>query len=206
LIIYTFFIITFEFNLKIKTMLEQLSQLVQQFGNKAVVENAAIPNEQNEGVLQEASSSILAGLKEIATGNGGAGKIAELLQGNNAADGSNPIVQQITSKLTGSLSEKFGIDTDTASGVAGSLIPQVLGGLVNKANDTGDASFQISDLIGAISGGAATGGIMDAISTYGSKFGLDQNADGKVDLSDAIDAVSKNSGGIGGILGKLFGK
>ncbi len=187
-------------------MLEQLSQLVQQFGNKAVVENTAIPNEQNEGVLQEASSSILSGLKEIATGNGGAGKIAELLQGNNAADGSNPIVQEITSKLTGSLSEKFGIDADTASSVAGSLIPQVLGGLVNKANDAGDAGFKISDLIGAISGGAATGGIMDAISNYGSKFGLDQNADGKVDLSDAMDAVSKNSGGIGGILGKLFGK
>jgi hypothetical protein len=47
---------------------------------------------------------------------------------------------------------------------------------------------------------------MDAISKYGGQFGLDQNADGKVDISDAMSAVSGNSGGIGGILGKIFGK
>jgi hypothetical protein len=187
-------------------MLEQLTQLVQQYGNKAVVENAAIPNEHNESVLQETSSSIFSGLKEIASGNGGAEKIAELLQGNNAADGSNSIVQQITSKLTGSLGEKFGLSNDTASSVASSLIPQVLSGLTNKAKDEGDSSFQISDIVGAISGGGASSSIMDAISNYGSKFGLDQNADGKVDLSDAVNAVSKKSGGLGGLIGKLFGK
>ena len=47
---------------------------------------------------------------------------------------------------------------------------------------------------------------MDTISKYGSQFGLDQNADGKVDISDAMSAVTKNSDGIGGILGKIFGK
>jgi hypothetical protein len=46
---------------------------------------------------------------------------------------------------------------------------------------------------------------MDAISKYGGQFGLDQNADGKVDIDDAM-AVTKSSGGIGGLLGKLFGK
>ena len=47
---------------------------------------------------------------------------------------------------------------------------------------------------------------MDATSKYGVQFGLDQNADGKLDLSDAMDAVSKNGGSIGGIVGKLFEK
>jgi hypothetical protein len=46
---------------------------------------------------------------------------------------------------------------------------------------------------------------MDAISKYGTQFGLDQNADGKLDMNDAI-AATKSSGGIGGILGNLFGK
>jgi hypothetical protein len=36
------------------------------------------------------------------------------------------------------------------------------------------------------------------------QFGLDQNADGKVDISDAM-AASTKGGGLGGILRKLFG-
>nr|WP_315251458.1 DUF937 domain-containing protein [uncultured Flavobacterium sp.] len=185
-------------------MFEQLTQLVQQFGQDDVVKNNAIPNEQNEAVMEEAGNSIFSSLQKMAS-EGGVEKLAGLLQGNNAQDSSNPAVQQITKQLSGSLGEKFGLDSGTASGVAGSLIPKILGGLVNKTNDPND-SFQISDLIGAISGGSGqASGIMDAISKYGTQFGLDQNADGKLDMNDAI-AATKSSGGIGGILGKLFGK
>ncbi|WP_300976786.1 DUF937 domain-containing protein [Flavobacterium sp.] len=185
-------------------MFEQLTQLVQQFGEDAVVKNSAIPNEQNEAVLQEAGTSIFSSLQNMAS-EGGVEQLAGLLQGNTAQDSSNPAVQQITQQLTGSLSEKFGISGEAASGVAGDMIPKILGGLMGKANDPND-SFQISDIIGAIAGNSAqTGGIMDTISKYGTQFGLDQNADGKVDISDAMD-LAKGSGGIGGILGKLFGK
>jgi hypothetical protein len=45
---------------------------------------------------------------------------------------------------------------------------------------------------------------MDAISKYGGQFGLDQNADGKVDISDAMSAVTNKGGGLGSILGKLL--
>ncbi|CAM2755567.1 protein of unknown function [Flavobacterium succinicans] len=185
-------------------MFEQLTQLVQQFGEDAVVKNSAIPNEQNEAVLQEAGSSIFSSLQKMAS-EGGVEQLAGLLQGNTAQDSSNPAVQQITQQLTGSLSEKFGISGEAASGVAGDMIPKILGGLMGKANDPND-SFQISDIIGAIaSNSEQAGGIMDTISKYGTQFGLDQNADGKVDISDAMD-LAKGSGGIGGILGKLFGK
>jgi hypothetical protein len=186
-------------------MFEQLSQLVQQFGNDTVVKNDAIPNEQNEAVMSEASNSILSGLQKIAS-EGGAEQLAGLFQGNNAQDASNPVVQKLTEQLTGNLGEKFGLDNAAASGVAGSLIPKVLGSLIGKAKDSNDSSFQVSDLVNAISGGSGNSGLMDAVSKYGGQFGLDQNADGKVDMSDAMAAVSKNSGGIGGILGKLFGK
>ena len=37
-------------------MFEQLTQLVQQFGDDAVVKNSAIPNEHNEAVMQETSN------------------------------------------------------------------------------------------------------------------------------------------------------
>ena len=185
-------------------MFEQLTQLVQQFGQDAVVKNDAIPNEHNEAVMKEAGSSIFSSLQKLAS-EGGAEKLAGLLQGNNAQNLSNPAVQQITQQLTGSLGEKFGLNNAVASGVAASLIPKILGGLVNKANDPND-SFQITDLLGAITGGGAqSAGIMEAISKYGTQFGLDQNADGKLDIQDAL-AATKSSGGIGGLLGKLFGK
>jgi hypothetical protein len=186
-------------------MFEQLTQLVQQFGNDTVVKNDAIPNEQNEAVMSEASNSILSGLQKIAS-EGGTEQLAGLFQGNNAQDASNPVVQKLTEQLTGSLGEKFGLDSAAASGVAGNLIPKVLGSLIGKAKDSNDSSFQVSDLVNAISGGNGNSGLMDAVSKYGGQFGLDQNADGKVDMSDAMAAVSKNSGGIGGLLGKLFGK
>lgn len=191
-------------NFNQKPMFDQLTQLVQEFGQEAVVKNSAVPNEHNEAVMSEAGNSIFSSLQSMVS-EGGIEKLAGLLQGNNAQDPSNPAVQQITQQLTGSLGEKFGLNSSDAAGVAGSMIPKIIGGLVNKANDPND-SFQITDLIGAISGGSAqTSGIMDAISKYGTQFGLDQNADGKLDMNDAI-AVTKSNGGIGGFLGKLFGK
>lgn len=188
-------------------MFEQLTDLVKQFGGDAVVNNAAVPNEHNEAVMSEASTSILDGLKGMVA-NGNVSDLAGLFQSDNASDASNPVVQQLTEKLSGSLGEKFGLSDDTASSVAGSLIPKVLGSLINKAKDPNDSSFQISDVINAISGGnsQASGSIMDAISKYGSQFGLDQDGDGQVGISDAVAAVSKKSGGLGGLLGKLFGK
>lgn len=185
-------------------MLEQLTQLVQQYGGDAIVKNNAVPNELNESVMAEAGSSIFSGLQKIAS-EGGINQLAGLFQGNNASSGSNPVVQKLSEQLTGDLGQKFGLSTEAASGVAGSLIPNVLGSLVNKAKDPNEQGFQISDIVNAISGGNGSSGLMDAISKYGGQFGLDQNNDGKVDMSDAMAAVSKK-GGIGGLLGKLFGK
>lgn len=185
-------------------MFEQLTALVQHYGHEAVVKNDAVPNEQNEAVLDEANSSILSGLKQMASGDN-MGQLAGLLNGSSPIDSSNPVVQQLTQQLTGNLGEKFGLDNDAASGISGNLIPKVLGSLVGKAKDPNDSSFEVSDLVNAISGGNGNSGLMDAVSKYGGQFGLDQNDDGKVDMSDAMAAVSKK-GGIGGLLGKLFGR
>lgn len=185
-------------------MFEQLTQLVQQFGKDAVVKNDAVPNEQNEAVMQEASNSIVDGLKNMAA-QGNISDLSSLFQGNNASNTSNPVVQKLTEQLTGNLGEKFGLSSDAAAGVAGSLIPKVLGSLVGNAKDPNHKGFEVADIVNAISGGNGNAGLMEAVSKYGGQFGLDQNADGKVDMSDAMAAVSKK-GGLGGLLGKLFGK
>lgn len=188
-------------------MFDQLTDLVKQFGNEAVVNNTAVPNEQNEAVLNEANNSIVSHLKEMVA-NGNYTDIASMFNDENSSNSSNIVVQQITEKLSGTLGEKFGLSPETSTGVAGNLIPKVLGSLIGKAKDPNDTSININDIIGSLSGGNAqsNGGLMDAISKYGSSFGLDQNQDGKVGLDDAVAAVSKNSGGLGGLLGKLFGK
>lgn len=186
-------------------MFEQLTQLVQQYGGDAVINNSAVPNEHNEAVIAETGNSIFAGLQKIAS-EGGAEQLAGLFNGSTPIDNSNPVVQQITQQLTGSLGEKFGLSSADSSGVASSLIPQVLNSLVNKAKDPNDSSFQISDIIGAIAGNSGqASGIMDTISKYGMQFGLDQNADGKVDVADVM-VITKSKGGISGFIGKLFGR
>ena len=185
-------------------MFEQLTQLVQQYGKTAVVNNDAVPNEHNDGVMNEAGNSIFSGLKKIAS-EGGAEQLAGLFSGNSPIDNSNPVVKQLTQQLSGDLGSKFGLSSDASSGVAAGLIPQILSSLVNKAKDPNDNSFQISDIISSISGNSGqASNIMDTISKYGVQFGLDQNADGKLDVADVM-AVAKTKGGIAGFIGKLFG-
>ena len=185
-------------------MFEQLTQLVQQYGGDAVVNNTAVPNEHNEAVISETSNSIFAGLQKIAS-EGGAEQLAGLFNGTSPIDSSNPVVQQLTQQLSGSLGEKFGLSSADSSGVASSMIPQVLNSLVNKAKDPNDSSFNISDIISSISGNSGqTSNIMDTISKYGTQFGLDQNADGKLDVADVL-VVTKSKGGIAGFIGKIFG-
>ncbi len=193
-----------KFNFKYINHVWTFNRISTAIRNDAVVKNTAIPNEHNQAVIEETGSSILSGLKDVAAG-GSFGDLAGMLTGKTPIDMNNPMIKELAGKVTGNLGSKFGLSTEVADGVANGLTSQVLSGLVNKANDPSDGSFQISDLVNAISGGSNSG-LMDAVSKYGGQFGLDQDGDGQVGMNDAIAAMSKNSGGIGGLLGKLFGK
>jgi hypothetical protein len=184
-------------------MLDQLTQLAKQFGQEAVVNNAAIPNEINERVVNETGNSLMESLQNMAS-NGNFDQLAGLLQGTNT-NASNPAVNDLVKQVSGNLGQKFNLDSNAANGVASSMIPQILGSLVGNAKDPNVKGFEMSDLVNAISGGSENSGLMDAVTKYGGQFGLDQNNDGKVDMQDAMDAVSKK-GGLGGVLGNLFGK
>ena len=185
-------------------MFEQLTELVKQYGSDAVVNNPAVPNEHNEAVMEEANGSILSGLKDMVS-SGNVGDLAGMLSGKTPIDMNNPVVAELAGKVTGNLGEKFGLSPDAAGSVAGGLIPQVLSGLVNKAKDPNQPGFNVQDIIASISNGQG-GGLMDMVTKYGGQFGLDQDGDGQVGMSDAVAAVTKKSGGLGGLLGKLFGK
>lgn len=185
-------------------MLEQLTKIVQELGQDAVVKNNAIPNDKNEAVLEETSNSIFSSLQNIAN-DVDLSQIVGLLQGKDI-DKNNPTIQKITSEVSQSLTEKLGINSSDATSTASSMIPKVLNSLINKANDPKDNSINLSGLLESLTGGNSPehASIMDAIGKYGIHFGLDQNSDGKVDFDDAVALTKK--GGLGGMLGKLFGK
>ena len=204
-------------------MFEQLMDLVKQNSGEAIINNPAVPNEQNEEVMHAASGSIVDTLKGM-MGGGGAASVLNLFNNQNSgADVSNhPVTQNVSSNLVSTLMSKFGISGDKAGGIASMLIPIVMSKLTSKTNDSNDSSFNIQGIFNSLSGNK-TGG-MD-IGSLVSQFGgnaLDKNHDGKVNLADLTAAFSGNNdtdnqnpqqqntqqsgGGIMDALSGLFGK
>ncbi|MRG49042.1 hypothetical protein GFS24_28290 [Chitinophaga sp. SYP-B3965] len=191
-------------------MLDQLVQLVRDSAQETVVANPAIPNEQNDAVIGEASHSIASGLQE-ALASGNVKDVMGLFNSNGQVDNNNPVVNNISGNLIGSLMEKFNLNGGTASAIAGSLIPSVLGSLVKKTNDPSDNGFSLDGIFSSLTGGSTQG--LNLGSLLG-KFagGLDKDGDGDVDLQDMVGMISngakqqQGSGGLGGLLGGIFGK
>jgi hypothetical protein len=169
-------------------MLEQLMQLIQQHGQQSVVENSAVPNEHNDAVMQEAQSSITTGLQQLAA-NGNISQLTQMMQGDQVHP-DNPAVQQISGNFIQNITQKFGINSQAASTIAASLIPNVLSKIFNRGNTGGTGGFDIGGLLQSITGGNnATGGVnsggfMQQASNIGAKLGLDKDGDGDVDLND----------------------
>ena len=51
-------------------MLEQISELVKQYGQEAVVNNPDVPNEENSAVLAETTNTITDGMQNMLAGGG----------------------------------------------------------------------------------------------------------------------------------------
>ena len=182
-------------------MLENLFNLIKENGVESVINNPVIPNEQNDAVLADATHSVADELQGVLAG-GGLQNVLSLFNngGNNSgasANGllNNPIVSNIISSFTNKLSNNHGIAGDQASGIANSLIPGVLSNLINKTNDPGNSSFDISSIISSLTGGGAqtAGGSNFDLSGLVSNFtsgGLDANKDGHIGLDDIISKVT----------------
>lgn len=159
-------------------MLEQLQSLIRETGLSSVVQNRDVPDEHNEAVMQEAQHSILSGLQHMDMS-----QISQLIQQGGAA-GSSEAATGMTSRFAGNIAEKFGINANIAQTIGASLIPSVLGKFFNKANDPNDNSLNLQDILGSLTGSTNSGNIQNTISSIGSKFGLDKDGDGDVDLND----------------------
>jgi hypothetical protein len=140
-------------------MLEQLINLIKENAGDAIINNPAIPNEQNNDAISETASGIMNTLKgQLAGGNMEA--ITSLFNSGNLQN--NPLVGQITSQVGGQLASKFGLDANTTGTLVAGMIPTIMQQFVHKTNDPNDNSFDMNGIMGALSeqGGA---GIMDKL-------------------------------------------
>jgi hypothetical protein len=134
-------------------MLENLLDLIKQNAGSAIINNPAIPNEQNDAAISEAGSSIVDGLKKmIASGN--TQDVVNLFNHQGGDIANTPAAQQLSGGLIQNLMDKFGIGQGAASSIASNLIPQVLQQLVHKTNDPNDNSFDIKSIVSHLAGGS----------------------------------------------------
>jgi uncharacterized protein YidB (DUF937 family) len=206
---------------KNKHMLENILQMVREFGENEVVNNPAVPNEHNNAVMSEASMAV-AGTLQQALANGNVNDIMSLFnQGDNGSDVmANPISQQMQNGFIDNITSKLGIDGNTASGLAGSLLPMIMNTLVKRTNSQApeDSGFNLNSLIGSLTGGGGQGGggldIGGLINQFtgGGGGSTNQNGGGGFDIGDIINQVSggakqdQGGGGLANIIQGFFGK
>jgi hypothetical protein len=188
-------------------MLDQLMNLVRQHSNEAIVNNPAIPNQQNEQAVSQAGNSILGGLQQ-ALSQGRINEVLELFKGGTGNMASKPVVQEISGNYAQQLQGSVGLDPAQANQVAGNVVPNVLQQFINKTNDPSDNSFNIQDIFNQLSGGKTAGfNVQSLINKFGAgKF--DKDGDGDVDLQDLKNMFmggGASDGGAGGLMDKVKG-
>ena len=179
-------------------MFETLMNLVKQNAGSAITNNPAIPNEQNNSAMETVVQSMMGGLTQQAQGGGLGNLMGMVLNGGGNVQDS-PVTQGVQQNVEQGLMEKLGISPQAAMSIAGSLVPMVLGKLMNKAADPNDSSVDGNTIMGAATGQQGT----DWMGMAGSAM-----ADGKLDMNDFMRVAGGQlggGGGLGGMLGGLFG-
>ena len=125
------------------------------------------------------------------------------LNGGDFSDGSKILGHVLGGNqdtMVQGLSSKTGVDSSIISKILPMLAPIVMGylGKQTKSNGVSNSS-DLGGMLGGLLGGSGGNSILTSV--------LDQNGDGKLDVSDAMSALSgKKKGGLAGLLGGLFGK
>ena len=132
-------------------MFDELLKLVANESGEQIINNPEIPNEHNDAAIETTTGSIMDSLKSQISGGNGA-DVLSLLSGKSGVQG-NPLVGNLTASVTNSLMDKLGISNPAAKQIAASLVPVVIGKLVNRTNDPGDNGFDINSIFGSLTGG-----------------------------------------------------
>lgn len=203
-------------------MLEQLLDLVKNFGKDTVVENPEIPNEQNHEVLADATKTITSGLQNVMAG-GGLENILDLFKGGGQSGSGgvagllkNPMVTMMVGHFISKLVGKYNMSPASASAVANKLIPNVLNGVITETNNPDNPGFTLDGLIGSLTGGNAGGSqLQDILNQFTGGGNSASGGGGGFDLQDLIGNVTRKAqdsfqpsggqGGSGGLMDMIRG-
>ncbi|HRI24760.1 MAG TPA: hypothetical protein PLZ45_08785 [Ferruginibacter sp.] len=184
-------------------MLEELFNLVKGSAGDAVINNPAVPNEQNNEVVAEATNTVASGLRNMVAG-GGLESILSLFnsggQQNSNSLLSNPIVNMMVGHFSGKLMNKYNLGGQEANSVARNLIPDVMNNLINKTNDPGNSSFTLDGLLNSITGGQSSQVVQEQQSSGNSGFNFQDligqfTGGGQGGGGGLMDIVSRLAGG-----------
>jgi len=142
-------------------MLKNLLELVKENAGEAIINNPVIPNKKNNVAVETATNAIFKALKGTAK-TGGINTIKELLREGGDVN-SNPVMNTISSSVTGDLMKKLGLSKGAANSIVAMLIPLVMSKLVKKTNDPQDNSFNLDGIIGALAGQGKLGGLLGSL-------------------------------------------
>ncbi|HET9746158.1 MAG TPA: hypothetical protein VFP97_10610 [Chitinophagaceae bacterium] len=175
-------------------MLKELFDLVKGEATETVINNPEVPNQYNNDVVAEATNTVASGLRNVVAG-GGVQNVLSLFGGgaNKKSLLGNPIVSMMMGHFASKLMNKFNMGPSQANNLSGNLIPNVLGTLINKSNDTNDSTFSLEKLLASITGGRSN----DVASQAGGIGGLlrQMNGGGQSNGGGFLDIVKTLAGG-----------
>lgn len=193
-------------------MLDQLFNIVKNFGQETVVNNPDVPNEYNQEVMADATHTIAGGFKNMVAG-GGLENILDLFKGggggNSGASGGigglikNPIVSMMIGHFISKLVGKYSMSPSVASNVANTIIPNSINSLIEKTKDPNDKNLNLDGFINSIIGGGAAedkpeekssgSPLQDLLEKFTGGGGNSNSGAGGFDLQNIIGKLTQKS-------------
>ena len=178
-------------------MLKELFDLVKGEATETVINNPDVPNQYNNDVVAEATNTVASGLRNVVAG-GGVQNVLSMFGGNTNKKSllSNPIVSMMMGHFASKLMNKFRMGPSQANNLSGNLIPNVLGSLINKSNDSNNSAFSLEKLLASITGGRSNevapqgGGLGGLLKQFNGNGGSQSNGGGGL-----LDIVKTLAGG-----------
>ena len=145
-------------------MFDMLMNLVRQHAGQAVINNPAVPNSQNDTVMETVTGSIMNSLGQQAQ-SGGLGGLLSMFtgQGGSGNVDNHPVTQDVQQNVQQDLMGKLGISPQVAMSIAGALVPVVLNKLMHKTADPNDSSIDAGSLMSSLGGGGGLGGMLGGL-------------------------------------------
>jgi len=171
---------------------------------EAITSKAGISMDQAKQMLPLAQDSLQDGIMSQITG----GNVDNLIGMFNSSGGdglmSNPIFSGIKSMFMAKIMKSIGLPESVAGLAAGSGLGSLVGGISGLLKQDGDNDdINVSNVMNVLGGGGAAGVLGSILG--GSEGGvMDNIADVAGDLLGGGEKEKKS--GLGGMIGKLFGK